>query len=640
MKRENLSKEELINWAKEVRKACSEEGDASAVQKIDAAVETYESEKFVFSLMGLAKRGKSTLINALLGRKDDTYAPIDELPATSVCTTFTYAPEECVEVVFRNGNVTRIQPNEIRDYATEEGNPKNSKEVQLIRVSAPFVEKFENVTLVDLPGADSIHEHHDQIIYQFLPQSDAVLLLTTARMPISSGEIELLNAVQENDVGKVFVAMNQIDCVDECEIEEGENANRKKLANTKISVNTIYKISAKQAFEGDWEGSGVPALMNDILAFIDANRGKLVKNRFVLCVESVLEKMRKAVEMESTISDLSPENLSKLETEFATKKDEFEKQNKIRSKDFKLRWDGIIDEFAASLPKVRSDVEIALTKKMDSFGIANVGRLKKEMPAFFAKTIEEKLSAASLKMEMNLQELTRKYDEDCPAIHLSPDGTVSMNQGDSRIGEGVLAGTGVTLAVGGGLFATVAGGLTTSVAVLSPWAAPFVAIGSTLAGAAGGTTAVTAGGVAVTTGLFDTFLATLGAGISGTATAMGTTVTTVPTSLALVAGPIGWTIAAAGLCAVPVAWGLKRNKDKKKIKTEVLERVEIAFKDIGSDKVKKLKEMGTRIVAEFENSWSQQFISMESAMKKAALHAQDADVRKRRDRLSKLVEVV
>lgn len=622
MKRENLSKEELINWAKEVRKACSEEGDASAVQKIDAAIETYESEKFVFSLMGLAKRGKSTLINALLGRRDDTYAPIDELPATSVCTTFTYAPAECVEVVFRNGNVTRIQPNEIRDYATEEGNPKNSKEVQLIRVSAPFVEKFENVTLVDLPGADSIHEHHDQIIYQFLPQSDAVLLLTTARMPISSGEIELLNAVQENDVGKVFVAMNQIDCVDECEIEEGENANRKKLANTKISVNEIYKISAKQAFEGDWENSGVPALMNDILAFIDANRGKLVKNRFVLCVESVLEKMRKAVEMEATISDLSPENLSKLETEFAIKKDEFEKQNKIRSKDFKLRWDGIIDEFAASLPKVRSDVEIALTEKMDSFGIANVGRLKKEMPAFFAKTIEEKLAIESQKMERRLRSLAKKYDEECPSLYVSSDGTVSSNPSISRTSEILLSGTGATLAVGGGLFATIASGLTTTTLVTS--------------------TATGASGLLGWLGLSNIGFSIPGIcslGAAGTATTT-TTPFVAPTFLATIANPIGWTIAGIGALTLGCAWGVKRHKDLKKTREYILEKVKASFVDIESRQIPALKDLGERIVSELENAWSQQLVSMESAMKKAALHAQDADVRKRRDRLSKLVKVV
>jgi len=610
------------------------------MQKIDVAIETYESEKFVLSLMGLAKRGKSTLINALLGRRDDTYAPIDELPATSICTTFTYAPEEYVEVVFRDGEAKRILPDEIRDYATEEGNPRNSKDVQLIRVSAPFVKKFESVTLVDLPGSDSIHEHHDQIIYQFLPQSDVVLLLTSARMPISAGEIDLLNALQENDIGKFFVAMNQIDSVDTTELEEGENANRKKLAGTKISVNTIYKISAKQAFKGNWENSGVPVLMEDILKFIDENRGRLVKKHFVARIESILDKMRKAVEMESTISDLSPENLSKLEAEFAIKKNEFEKQNKIRSKDFKLRWDGIVDEFAASLPKVRNAIEIALTEKMDSFGIANVGRLKKEMPAFFAKTIEAKLGKASRELEIRLQEVAKKYDEDCPVIYLSSNGTLSMVQNNSNVSEVMLAGTGATLAVGGGLFATVAGGLTTTVTTLSPFAAPFVAFGSTLASLAGGTTTATLGSAAVTTGIVDTLLASLGSSISTTATAMGTTVMTVPTSLALVAGPIGWTVAAVGLCAIPVAWGLKRNKDLKKIKTEVLKRVEIAFVDVGSDKVEKLKEMGTRIVAEFENSWSQQLISMETEMKKAAIHAQSADVRKRSDRLSKLVKVV
>ena len=37
---------------------------------------------------GKAKRGKSTLINALLGRRDDLLAPVDQLPASNVLCRF------------------------------------------------------------------------------------------------------------------------------------------------------------------------------------------------------------------------------------------------------------------------------------------------------------------------------------------------------------------------------------------------------------------------------------------------------------------------------------------------------------------------------------------------------------------------
>ena len=71
-----------------------------------------------------------------------------------------------------------------------------------------------------------------------------------------------------------------------------------------------------------------------------------------------------------------------------------------------------------------------------------------------------------------------------------------------------------------------------------------------------------------------------------------------------------------------------------------MEKVKASVVDIESRQIPALKDLGERIVSELENAWSQQLVSMESAMKKAALHAQDADVRKRRDRLSKLVKVV
>jgi GTPase SAR1 family protein len=54
------------------------------------------------AVLGKAKRGKSTLINALLGRKDDTLAPIDKLPASSAITRFRYGNEKAA-VAFRDG---------------------------------------------------------------------------------------------------------------------------------------------------------------------------------------------------------------------------------------------------------------------------------------------------------------------------------------------------------------------------------------------------------------------------------------------------------------------------------------------------------------------------------------------------------
>ncbi len=620
MKPEESSKQQLLDWAQEIRAVCEQENDSAALRTIDEAVERFRADRFVISVMGLAKRGKSTLINALLGRSDDMLAPIDELPATSVCTTFSHSQKEKIQVIFRDGKTKEINADEIRSYATEDLNPENCKDVQIIRIETPSAEKFSGVVFVDLPGSGSIHEHHDQVVRQFLPQSDAVLLMTTASMPIAADEIELLKKVRENDIEKIFVVTNMTDEVSPEELASGENMNRSKLAEAKVPADVIYEISAKRAFEGDWGKSGVPALMEAVSAFVDKRRGEIIKKRFVAEIKAAAVQTLRAADLRARFSELSPDELEKLRGDVTRCREELEQANKLRAEKFRSHWNRIVDEFEQRLPSVKNGVEIALNKKMESAGVLNVGTFKKEMPGFFADTLENALAPVAQKMEEKFRALTEEYDKESPAVCIAADGTVSTGQNVSHTAEGVLAGTGATLAVGGGLFATVASGLTTT--ALTPLGAFGAYLASNLSGAS---TTLAWSGFEITTGAIDGLLGAIGNAlcINGTYT--------VATTLATVANPIGWTIAGVGVVAVATAWGFKRHKDLKGLKGEVLERFSKVFKSIREEKIPELKNMGENVLKEFEIDWKQQIDSLESAMKQNTTAKKNSEFKRRAD---------
>lgn len=647
MKPEESSKQQLLDWAQEIRAVCEQENDSAALRTIDEAVERFRADRFVISVMGLAKRGKSTLINALLGRSDDMLAPIDELPATSVCTTFSHSQKEKIQVIFRDGKTKEINADEIRSYATEDLNPENCKDVQLIRIETPSAEKFSGVVFVDLPGSGSIHEHHDQVVRQFLPQSDAVLLMTTARMPISAAEIELLESVRKTDVEKIFFVMNKIDKVDPQELEEGKSANLRKLAEAKVPAGVIYEISAKRAFEGDWETSGVSKLMDAVSAFIDKHRGEIVKKRFVAEVKAAAAQTLREADLRARFSELSPDELEKLRGDVTRCREELELANKLRAEKFRSRWNRIVDEFEQRLPSVKTSVEVSLNEKMSEASIVNIGKFKKNLPGFFADTLENALAPVAQEMEEKLRMLTEEYDRESPAVCIAADGTVSAVQNVSRTAEGVLAGTGATLAVGGGLFATVASGLTTT--ALTPFGAFGAYLASNLAGATttigtatveGSLVGIAGGSMvtpAITTGVGD---ALIGAG--GAAAAVNGTYT-VPTFLATVANPIGWTIAGVGLVAVATAWGLKRGKDLKKMKECVSKKTQEVFEHLREKKVPELKKMGESVIAEFETTWKLQSAALGKTMSEAALSGKSAELKKQaqscRNKMSGLLEI-
>src|SRR6266571_7233152 len=63
--------------------------------------ERLEGGRFLISVVGEFKRGKSTLLNALLGRD---LLPTGVLPLTAVATEVAYGPEDLVRIHRRDGS--------------------------------------------------------------------------------------------------------------------------------------------------------------------------------------------------------------------------------------------------------------------------------------------------------------------------------------------------------------------------------------------------------------------------------------------------------------------------------------------------------------------------------------------------------
>jgi hypothetical protein len=93
-------------------------------------------KKHTFNLVvaGEFKRGKSTVINALLGAD---LLPTGVIPLTSVVTRLQYGDIPAVTVSFDNGDLRAVELDALPDYVTERGNPKNAKNVREVLVLYP-----------------------------------------------------------------------------------------------------------------------------------------------------------------------------------------------------------------------------------------------------------------------------------------------------------------------------------------------------------------------------------------------------------------------------------------------------------------------------------------------------------------------
>jgi ribosome biogenesis GTPase A len=117
-----------------------------------------DSSRLRVVVAGEAKRGKSTLVNALLGRD---VLPTGVIPLTAVPTTVVQASAgEGVEVAFAGGRSRWLPLSAVPDFCTERGNPGNCRNVSAITVGLDAQILARGVEIVDMPGMGSVHAQH------------------------------------------------------------------------------------------------------------------------------------------------------------------------------------------------------------------------------------------------------------------------------------------------------------------------------------------------------------------------------------------------------------------------------------------------------------------------------------------------
>ncbi|MEO8829545.1 dynamin family protein [Lapillicoccus sp.] len=171
-------------------------------------------------VVGEAKRGKSTLVNALLGRD---LLPTGVTPLTSVATTVTAAPggqrEEAVAIGL-DGSHTGVGLAGLPDLVTERGNPDNVRRLAevVVRVRSPLLDRY-SLDLVDTPGTGSVFAHNTAEAHAAFTTLDAAVLVLTVDPPISQAERELLERISAMSL-RTFVVLNKSDRLTDEEVDE------------------------------------------------------------------------------------------------------------------------------------------------------------------------------------------------------------------------------------------------------------------------------------------------------------------------------------------------------------------------------------------------------------------------------------
>lgn len=628
-------KRRLLGWAEEIRSLAQARGDHNAAKAIAQEIQDFASGRFLLAVVGKVKRGKSTFCNAFLGRRDDLVAPINARPATSVISKFVRGTKEQCAVHFRDGGSETVTYAQVRDFVTEEGNKDNAKGVDCVEIVGPFAGLEQDLTLVDTPGAGSLHQHHDALLLGFLPQADAVIFLVTADQPIAADELELLRRLKASDVKKVFFAINKVDNphTDEEEIAQGLEHNRKQLASIGLSVGKIHRISALKAIRGELAQSGLPELFSEVSEFLAVNKARVLQANFIHRVSEVAGGLANSLALEI---ESGTKTTAQLQSDLAGLSRERERLTGGRAdieRTFERQWSDALNAFERQVNDAEASVGTKLAKKLQSTGALGVNALARELPTLVNRIVEDELAQAAKPFEQAARASVERLRVEYPQIGLGAvRGEIVLKGGkeSATLLKGTAAGLG-TAAAGYGL------------AVAASSTAASIAAANAAAIAAAHTTVAAAGPLAMVGsqigGWGGALLSWLGTGTTTVATAPALAAT--PAWVA-VAGPVGWTLAGVGALAIPFAYRAAKLKQKEQMEEAALDHIKTVFRRIRNEQLPALRRMGTRILDEcrdkFDNELAQIERSLNAAMERKRSNSSTSEVELLAGRLGRLVQ--
>lgn len=212
---------------------------------------------FYVACVGQFKRGKSTLLNALVG---DHVLPVGVVPVTAVVTVVRYGVRSAARARFATG-WRAISPNELAQYVTEEENPENEKEVELVEVFAPSDLLASGMCLVDTPGIGSVFAGNTEATQAFVPHIDAALVVLGADPPISGDELALVSDIASQCSELLFV-LSKADKLTDQEREEADSFTRRVLKDRAgLDAVHLFDVSAAERLAGQGPPRGWPKLV-------------------------------------------------------------------------------------------------------------------------------------------------------------------------------------------------------------------------------------------------------------------------------------------------------------------------------------------------------------------------------------------
>jgi len=230
------------------------------IQRFDELRQRLRDKRLNLAVLGQFKRGKSTVINALLG---EALLPTGIVPLTAIPTFIEWGRDPLIRVSFQSGcGIEEYRPNsaqETRDqlfkFVAEEANPKNRLGVAKVMLFYPARFLRRGVVLIDTPGIGSTYRHNTDAALDALQDCDVALFVISADPPITEAEVDYLKAVR-GKVAHVIFVLNKADHLQPHERQIATDFLERAIEGSDLSngAPNIFCLAALEGVEAKQSG--------------------------------------------------------------------------------------------------------------------------------------------------------------------------------------------------------------------------------------------------------------------------------------------------------------------------------------------------------------------------------------------------
>ncbi len=299
----------LRGQLEQLRRAADRAGYLARRDKIDFQLTRLSEERFNVAVVGQFSRGKSTFVNALLGRR---ILPSSKSPTTAIISKIVYrdaphyvlyyrderAPKEVSEQEFFALTAPKsVDENDAAQVEARDLRQAELNDISFAEVQYPLALCRDGVDLVDTPGMNDVDTVRVEVTYGFLNRADAVILVLAADQTLSQSERTFLEErILDEQIRDIFYVINRKDTLagpeEERRVLEFADAHIREIiagsTHPRIFLVSSYgalmyrrhaggeTLSAKQMMKipADFRETGFPELEERLGRFLTHEKGE------------------------------------------------------------------------------------------------------------------------------------------------------------------------------------------------------------------------------------------------------------------------------------------------------------------------------------------------------------------------------